>query len=174
MPIPEPRHCVLVGLMGSGKSTVGTALATRLGRPFLDSDIEIQAATGQTVRELRDRIGVDSMHALEAEQLLGALASSEPAVIGAAASVVDVEACLDALREPTVVVVWLQADPAVLAERFHSDDDHRPIYGESIEGFLAQQLARRGPAFASVADIEVRVDSRSLDDVVALVAEALR
>lgn len=174
MPIPEPRHCVLVGLMGAGKSTVGRALAARLERPFLDSDVEIQAATGQTVRELRDSIGVDAMHALEAEQLLRALASPQPAVIGAAASVVDVEACLQALRDPTAVVVWLQADPAVLAERFASDDDHRPAYGASTEGFLTQQLARRGAAFESVADIAVSVDSRSPDEVVALVLEALR
>ncbi len=174
MSTPEPRHCVLVGLMGAGKSTVGSALAARLGWSFLDSDVEIQAATGRTVRELRDDIGVDAMHALEAEQLLRALASPEPAVIGAAASVVDVPACLEALRDPTVFVVWLQADPAVLAERFESADDHRPAYGESTEGFLAQQLARRGAAFESVADIAVSVGSRPPDEVVALVVEALR
>ena len=175
MSTPEPRHCVLVGLMGAGKSTVGSALAARLGWSFLDSDIEIQAATGRTVRELRDDIGVDAMHALEAEQLLRALASPEPAVIGAAASVVDVPACLDALRDPTVIVVWLQADPAVLAERFESADDHRPAYGDSTEGFLARAA---GPAWG-----RLRVGRRHRrrawirahpDEVVALVVEALR
>ena len=68
------RHVVLVGLMGAGKTTVGRRLAARLGWPWHDSDADIEAATGMTVRELRDRDGVDAMHDLEAAQLLQALA----------------------------------------------------------------------------------------------------
>ena len=54
-----PRHIVITGLMGSGKTTVGRALAHTLGRTWRDSDAEIEADTGLTVRELRDREGVD-------------------------------------------------------------------------------------------------------------------
>ena len=61
-----PRHIVIAGLMGAGKSTTGRALAERLGRVWRDSDAEIEAATGRTVRELRDAEGVDAMHAREA------------------------------------------------------------------------------------------------------------
>ena len=68
-----PRHIVIAGLMGAGKSTTGRALAERLGRVWHDSDAEIEAATGRTVRELRDAEGVDAMHAREAAQLLVAL-----------------------------------------------------------------------------------------------------
>src|SRR5215208_4289943 len=77
-------HVVVVGLMGSGKTTVGRALADRLGWPFRDSDPEIQAVTGRTVRELRDDLGVDAMHDLEADQLLDALAAPGPAVVAPA------------------------------------------------------------------------------------------
>src|SRR4029079_2295269 len=74
-------HVVIVGLMGSGKTTVGRELAARLGWPLRDSDREIEAATGHTVRALRDEIGVDAMHELEARQLLDALSSPGPAVV---------------------------------------------------------------------------------------------
>ena len=167
------RHCVLVGLMGVGKSTVGAALTERLEWPLRDSDADIQAATGLTVRQLRDRDGVDSMHAREADQLLGALADAEPSVIAAAASVVDVPACLEALRAPDVLAVWLRATPEVLAERFGSADDHRPAYGDSPEAFLARQLEGRGGALASVADLIVDVDGQSPDEIAARVLEVL-
>ncbi len=159
--------------MGVGKSTVGAALAEGLEWPLRDSDADIQAATGLTVRELRDRDGVDSMHAREADQVLGALADAEPSVIAAAASVVDVPSCLDAMRAPDVLVVWLRAAPEVLAERFTSAD-HRPAYGDSPEAFLARQLELRGGALASVADLIVDVHGQSPDEVAAHVLEALR
>ena len=163
----------MVGLMGVGKSTVGAALATRLGWVFHDSDSDIQAATGLTVRELRDRDGVDSMHAREARHLLDAVAAMEPSVVAAAASIADVEDCLAALRAPDIFVVWLQATPGLLAARFDSDD-HRPAYGDSTEGFLARQLAVRGAALASVADLSVDVTDRTPEELTDVVLEALR
>ncbi len=169
----EIRHCVMVGLMGVGKSTVGAALATRMGRAFRDSDADIQVATGLTVKELRDRDGVEAMHALEAGHLLGALRAPEPSVVAAAASVADVDDCLEALRAPDVFVVWLQAEPQLLADRFASTDDHRPSYGDSTEGFLADQLATRGAALASVADLTVDVGSLMPDEVTDRVLQAL-
>jgi len=152
------RHVVVVGLMGSGKTVVGRRLAARLGRPWRDSDREIEAATGLTVRELRDRDGVDAMHALETRHLLGALAEVSPSVISAAASTVEVPECRAAMTAPDVAVVWLRAEPASLAQRFSARDRHRPEFGDAPEVFLAEQAARRHPLFASLKPIVVDVD----------------
>jgi shikimate kinase len=153
-----PAHVVMVGLMASGKSSVGRRLATKLGWPYRDSDKDIEAATGLTARELGEREGVDAMHALEARHLLEALAEPEPSVIGAAASTIEVPKCRAAMRTPGVAVVWLRAAPEVLAKRFDAKDRHRPEFGSSPEAFLTEQAERRHPLFASLDPIIIDVD----------------
>jgi shikimate kinase len=171
--LPGIDHIVVVGLMGAGKSTVGRALAERLGWPWLDSDTEIEHATGQTVRELRDAEGVDAMHAREADQLLAALGRDGPLVESAAASIADAEACLDALRRPGVAVVWLRVTPAALAARF-AGEAHRPSYGDDPETFLADQMATRGPRFASVDPVIVDENGMTPDQVTDLALRGLQ
>jgi shikimate kinase len=168
----DVAHIVVVGLMGTGKSTVGAIIARRLGWPLRDSDIEIEAATGRTVRELRDEIGVDSMHELEARQLLDALAAPGPSVVAPAASIVDVETCRAALLERGTAVVFLTASPEVAAARFKRGA-HRPWYGADPEAFLAEQSITRTPLFRSLDPIELGTDGRSPAEIAEAAISAL-
>ena len=167
------RHVVVIGLMGVGTSSVGRRLARHLGWAWRDSDREIKAATGLTVRQLRDRDGVDAMHGREARQLLDALADPAPSVISAAASTIEVEACRLAMTAPDVALVWLRASPRNLARRFASADEHRPEFGSSPEAFLTEQATRRNPLFASLHPIVVDVDAISPGKAAARALEAL-
>jgi shikimate kinase len=166
------RHIVMVGLMGAGKTTVGRGLASRLGLPWHDSDAEIEATTGLTVRGLRDRDGVEAMHDLEAAHLLHALHDPNRSVISAAASVLDVEGCRQALGAPNVAVVWLRASPAVLATRF-AHDDHRPSFGAAPLAFLEEQAGRRDPLFLELDPIVIDVDRIGPVEAIARAIEAL-
>jgi shikimate kinase len=163
---------VVVGLMGSGKTTVGRMLAERLGWTLHDSDVEIEAATGRTVKLLRDELGVDEMHELEKRQLLDALAEPGTSVIAAAASVIDSETCRDALRAPGVTVVFLTASPAVAAARFEQSP-HRPRFGPDPQTFLAEQAAARYPLFRSVDPIELATDDVAPSALVDAALDAL-
>jgi shikimate kinase len=162
------QHIVLVGLMGSGKSTVGTLVATRLGRPLRDSDADIAAREGRTVREIRDIAGTRAMHDLEAAHLRDALDDPEPSVICPAASVIDDPGCRDALRGSPAVVIWLTATPATGAARF-DDQAHRPRYGDDPEAFLERQAADRDPLFASVCTARLATDGRDPAELADLV-----
>ena len=107
---------MLVGMMGSGKTTVGRLVAQRLGRRFVDSDEQVEARAGRTVREIFEAEGEAAFRALEAGALAEALAAPEPAVVAAAGGVVLDPGNRRALRE-AATVVWLRAGPGVLASR---------------------------------------------------------
>ena len=158
-------HLVIVGLMGSGKTTVGAALAAALGRPHRDSDADLFASTGRTARELAVDIGVGPLHELELRHLLDALAEPDPVVISAAASTIDEPAGRAALADPAVTVVWLRIGPAAAAAR-QAPDDHRPL-PEALD----VQARRRDPLFGDAADLTVDA-GRPVDEIVAAVLAA--
>ena len=169
---PPIRHVVLVGLMGAGKTSVGTAIGARLGWPVLDSDATLLAATGRTVREIRAELGTEGLHRAEADALLDALAGDEHTVVCAAASVIEDPGARTALARADLFVVWLRASPTTLAKRF-SSAEHRPIYGPDPLGVAQGQAARRYPLYAEVARITIDVDDADIEAVAAAALLAL-
>ena len=169
----RPQHVVIAGLMASGKSEVGRLVAARLGRTLLDSDVEIERTTGRTVRELAAMVGADAMHDHEERQLLDALGRDQPVVIAPAASTVGRAVCRRALRA-SAYVVWLRVPVPLLVERF-SSAPHRPDFGRPVADLLVDQMARRGPLFAEVADLVLDVERSSTPGALAdLVIASLR
>ena len=145
-------HIVLVGLMGSGKTTVGAAVAAALGVPYRDSDGDIELDTGLRARDLAERDGIDALHAVEARHLLEALEAPGTTVVSAAGSTLDDPACKAALRAPHHLVVWLRASPADIAARLRPDD-HRPEFGADLTEVIRKQAQTRTPALRDAADL---------------------
>ena len=163
---------VLVGMMGSGKSTVGRQLATRLGWNFLDSDAMVEASTGSTVAELFQSAGEVAFRAEESRVLSEAFASDTPAVISAAGGSVLSEVNR-AMLVDQAMVVWLRAEPSTLATRIRPGG-HRPLLGDNHGRALAELDAVRRPFYEEVADVVVDVDNldapRVADRILALTA----
>lgn len=153
------KPLVVIGLMGSGKTTAGRLLADALGMPFTDSDPFLKARYGGSAAEIAAREGADALHAREAEHVLAELAG-EPKVIAAAASTVEDPRVREAMRG--ALVVWLDADDAVLAERMRSGD-HRPGFSP------AAMRARREAFFREVADLTYDVGVMKPEEVRAAV-----
>jgi shikimate kinase len=155
---------ILVGMMGAGKTTVGRRLAERLGWSYLDSDAEVAASTGRTVPELFAEDGEDAFRAAESRVLADALGGRDPVVVSAAGGVVLSDGNRKLLQE-SGTVVWLRADPALLARRV-GDGSGRPLLGQDPAAVLSElERARRG-LYASVASVTVDVDELSPPQVV--------
>lgn len=166
------RHVVLVGLMGSGKTTVGRRLAAELGRPFVDSDEVVEARTGRTVREIWHDDGEPAYRLLERSALMNALGDPTPSVIAAAGGVVLSADNRRALAAADATVVWLRADPTVLVARA-TRGTHRPLLDDDPAGTLQRMSDDRDPLYTEVADDVVDVDDRSVDEVVSAVMAAV-
>ncbi|MEX2133100.1 MAG: shikimate kinase [Acidimicrobiia bacterium] len=137
----NPDLVLLVGQMGVGKTTVGRLVADHLALPFSDCDAQIEEITGRTSREIARSDGVPALHALELAVLLSALEHA-PAVIAAAASVVDSRAGRDAIGKATCV--WIDRVPDVTAR---PGEDHR----RSVDA--DEHLERRRPDYQGLADL---------------------
>ncbi len=136
----------LVGMPGSGKSTVGEELAGRLGVPFIDLDVEIAADDGRTITEIFAEEGEDGFRAREAKALLAA-STHDPAVIACGGGVVLEPANRITLRS-TGTCVFLDVPLAVLASRVRPDED-RPLI--RAEGDLERLLQQREPLYREFA-----------------------
>jgi shikimate kinase len=157
-------HVVLVGMMGTGKTTTGRRLAEVLGRRFADSDLLIEADTGRTVRQIFELDGEPAFRELESEVLARALRSPEPTVIAAAGGVVLDPGNRERLRGAGTVV-WLRAPIDVLVGRV-GRSDHRPAIEADPRGRLLAMEDARTDLYTEVADVVVD-SSAPVDEVVA-------
>jgi shikimate kinase len=154
--VNSTRHVVLVGLMGSGKTTVGRSLAVRLGRPFVDNDVALHERTGHTAREIAEADGADGLHRREAEALVDTLGKPEAAVVAAAAAAPFEPVAAAALRSHDVI--YLRASPAVLAGRLAREsaaDDHRPFVEHDARTVLEEQFEQRDAGYRALAILTV-------------------
>lgn len=155
------RHVVLIGMMGSGKTTIGRALADRMQRPFLDTDQLVETRTGRTVREIFAKDGEPAFRQMETDALTAAMTHGEPAVVAGAGGIV-----LSADNRSTLAdhatVVWLRARPATLvsriAPRTASRGSHRPLIDGDPLGRITTLIAERTPLYERVANFVIDVD----------------
>src|SRR3954470_23009275 len=118
------RPVVLVGLMGVGKSTVGRRLAKRLGLPFVDSDAEIEDASGYPAAEIFERFGERDFRDGE-RRLVARLIEGDIRVIATGGGPF-VDPRTRKLLNERAIPIWLDAPVEILAERT-SRSDRRPL-----------------------------------------------
>lgn len=162
---------LLVGMMGSGKTTVGRELARRTGWPFLDNDALVQELTGRAPAAIDAEDGEDALHAAETAAFLAAVARPGPSIIAVAGAVVDQpeeRAGLAAAGH----VVWLRADPATLLQRVGSGAGRR---ADALDpAWVAARVSAREPAYRAVADQIIEVEGVRPDTVAAAILAALK
>lgn len=150
----------LLGFMASGKSTVGRAVAERLGWSFADVDAEIQQEHGITIAEMFDRHGEFHFRALETDMLrrhVGRIESGMPWVLSLGGGAT-IRPSNWELIQNNGVTIWLDCPLEIIRRRL-GDDITRPLARDRSK--LAELYETRRPYY-SRADFRIEVDS---DDV---------
>ncbi|MEO6988460.1 MAG: shikimate kinase [Aquihabitans sp.] len=156
-----PAKVVLIGLMGSGKTTVGKKLAKLTGIPFVDADVALEARSGRSVADWFSE-GEDAFRNAEVDLLATLLDADEPIVVGAGGGVVVSPANRERLQAADVTAVYLHGEPAFLASRTQAKP-HRPLLHDRDPRLVFEQLyTARDGLYRSVADAVVEIQPAHL------------
>jgi shikimate kinase len=160
---------VLVGVPGSGKTTVGTLLAQRLGVAFRDTDQDVETAEGKPVPDIFVDSGEAYFRSLERAAVATALAEHDGVLALGGGAVLDEGTRALLVEQPTV---WLQVGASSGAHRVGLDVP-RPVLLGNVRGRLMTLLAERGPLYAQVARATIDTEGRTPEEVADLVVAAL-
>jgi shikimate kinase len=169
----DVRHLILVGLPGSGKTTVGDRLAARLGRAFVDFDAELERRAGLSIAELFTRDGEPAFREAEAGISAELAARDEPLVLAPGGGWIANPSATATLR-PRGRIIYLRVRPEAAVRRMGDDVARRPLLagGDPVAAVRAL-LERRGAAYA-VADVVLDTEALTVAETVDTLEELIR
>ena len=151
--------CVLVGIPGSGKSTIGKELAKKINVNFLDTDREIEIKVGKSVGEIFIEDGEAAFRELEKAVVLESLKQDKTVVSLGGGSVLDQEVRLELLNHRTY---WLDTSINNALKRTGSNTN-RPLLLDSPRSTLKRLLEERSGFYAEVAVKKILTESKSIN-----------
>lgn len=171
------KKIVLVGYMGSGKSTIGKILSKKTGIPFFDLDEIIEKNTQKTISELFLEIGEIKFRKLEHETLNNFLAKQINFVLSLGGGTPCYANNHLQLQKEGVYSVYLKASLQELIRRLEPEKKHRPLIaskdGEEFQEFIAKHLFERS-YFYNQAKYVVSVDAKMpeviADEIISVLA----
>jgi shikimate kinase len=157
------RAIVLIGFMGSGKSSAGRILERRTGWPRFDTDELVTARFGRPVSEIFAKFGEDTFRDAESE-VVGQLSAATPAVIVTGGGIVLRASNLELLRR-VGTLVHLEADEETLFRRVSRRATRPLLQTENPRATLAELLRVRLPLYREVADVQIDTSRLTHEEV---------
>ncbi len=166
------KNVVLIGLMGSGKSTIGRLVAQSLGFEFVDTDHLVAETAHRTIPGIFAAEGESGFRTRETAALRSLL-GRQASVIATGGGIVTVPENLPLLRQ-LGFVVWLNADPATLYQRTSHSHDRPLLRNADPEATLRDLLTQRAPLYEQVCDMKITTDDFSTEEIAYGLAETVR
>lgn len=165
------KTVVMVGMMGAGKTAIGTAVARLLDVPFRDSDAEIVAAANLSIAEIFTRYGEPFFRDKE-RRVIERLLTSEPSILSVGGGAFLSETNRDLIGE-LGVAVWLRADLELLWSRVKHKDTRPLLRTPDPKATLAALLTERTPFYRQAPVVVDAHADYSIDEMAEKVIGAL-
>lgn len=169
MPLGD-RNLILIGMMGSGKSAVGSELSRLLGRPLTDTDVEVEKTAGLKIPEIFRTMGETAFRRLESLAVRKAASGARQIISTGGGAILDPDN-RRALAERGILV-WLKASPGEICRRLAVDEGRPLLLGEDRLTRVERLLSERHGLYA-LADLQIDTDSLRPGAVAALILEKL-
>ena len=169
-----PKNIVLIGFMGSGKSTVGRELHQRLGYPLVDMDQVIEKRARKSIATIFEESGEEHFRELETRLLEELHDPSAPRRIISTGGGVIGSSRNRALLRDLGYVVWLQAPSGVIAERTSKNKDRPLLHGENPVVKIQKLMALRKPLYAETAHLKVKTEGLNCGELATGILESAR
>jgi len=167
----KSENVFLVGLMGSGKTTIGRLLARRLGKRFVDSDHAIEARTGASIPWIFEIEGEASFRRREAE-MIRELTGHEGIVLATGGGAV-LDPASRALLAERGTVIYLRAGIGSILQRTSHDKNRPLLQTADPRRKLEQLLAQREPLYREIADLVIDTGRPNVQSMVQTILEQL-
>lgn len=172
-PFYIPKTIALVGMMGAGKSTIGSRLAKKLTKPFCDSDLEVEKASGgYSVATIYEQWGERAFKDAE-RNVIQRLLKTEPIHVLSTGEGAFIEESTRSILQDQTITVWLKSDVKTLAARVQRKARPQLIEGGNTEEILEALVLDRYPIYEK-ADICVISDDEFYQEAVDRILIALK
>jgi len=166
------KNIVLIGFMGTGKTTIGRLLASRLGRPFVDCDKKVEYESGMTVREIFEHYGEGFFREKE-EDVIAKLSRYHNAVIATGGGVALSDASMRRLKRNGVLIA-LTASVETILERTGRRTTRPLLLDFSLREQVVNRLLHEREELYQKADFSIDTNSNSPQYVIAEIMRFLR
>lgn len=157
------KNIVLIGFMGTGKSTVGSRIAARLKRNFVDMDKEIERVVGMTVSEIFKRYGEIRFRS-EEKLIAQKLARENGLVIATGGGVVLEQVNMDTLSR-NGIIICLEATPNEIFERVNRKKGTRPLLRKNLQVQDIEEMLKARESLYAQAEYRVNTSGKSPEQV---------
>lgn len=158
-----PHNIVLIGFMGSGKTTVGQYLADMSGYAYYDVDTIIEQETEKSIPQIFSEHGEAFFRSLE-RQVIERVSNTDHAVISCGGGCVLDQANVARLKQKGKLV-WLMAEPEILYDRIKYQGNRPLIVNKTFED-IKEMIQKRYPLYSNAADYRVVTDNKPVNSIV--------
>ena len=167
------RNIILIGYMGSGKSTVGRKAARAVEYNFLDTDALIEKEEGMTISKLFEEKGEPYFREKETETIRKLIAEPKGNIIATGGGLPMKEGNAELLKE-LGTVIYLKAETDTLMKRLSGDTARPLLKNGDLREKIETMLTIRGPVYEACADLVLQTDNMSFYEIICQIEKLLK